>query len=207
MLPVHRRDWRAPRGSTDSGYRVTTNHGPDSRQSVFHLHWHVMGGAPLSESDVSAVGPTERAQRVIELDDRVAVELAGEHDRVLRELEDRLDLEIALRGNRLTLSGDEDARARRPPRSSSSSPSWSRAGRPIEPGTVEAVADAVEGAERGRPMLDDVVWRHRADASSRRARPARSATWTRSATTRSPSASARPAPARPTSPWRSPPPR
>ena len=37
-------------GLERSGYRVTTNHGPDARQSVFHLHWHVMGGGPLSES-------------------------------------------------------------------------------------------------------------------------------------------------------------
>ena len=31
-----------------SGYRVTTNHGPDAHQSVHHLHWHVMGGGTLS---------------------------------------------------------------------------------------------------------------------------------------------------------------
>jgi histidine triad (HIT) family protein len=37
-------------GLDDGGYRVTTNHGPDARQSVFHLHWHIMGGARLSES-------------------------------------------------------------------------------------------------------------------------------------------------------------
>jgi histidine triad (HIT) family protein len=37
-------------GLVESGYRVVTNHGPDSRQSVFHLHWHVLGGARLSES-------------------------------------------------------------------------------------------------------------------------------------------------------------
>jgi histidine triad (HIT) family protein len=37
-------------GLEGSGYRVTTNHGPDARQSVFHLHWHVMGGAPLSDT-------------------------------------------------------------------------------------------------------------------------------------------------------------
>ncbi|MSO44389.1 MAG: histidine triad nucleotide-binding protein [Thermoleophilia bacterium] len=37
-------------GLEATGYRVTTNHGADGRQSVFHLHWHVMGGAPLSES-------------------------------------------------------------------------------------------------------------------------------------------------------------
>jgi histidine triad (HIT) family protein len=37
-------------GLEDSGYRVTTNHGPDARQSVPHLHWHVMGGTRLSDT-------------------------------------------------------------------------------------------------------------------------------------------------------------
>lgn len=37
-------------GLEEGGYRLTTNHGPHARQSVHHLHWHVMGGAPLSES-------------------------------------------------------------------------------------------------------------------------------------------------------------
>lgn len=37
-------------GLDESGYRVTTNHGPDARQSVLHLHWHIMGGTLLSES-------------------------------------------------------------------------------------------------------------------------------------------------------------
>jgi histidine triad (HIT) family protein len=31
----------------DSGYRVITNIGPDPGQEVRHLHWHVIGGAPL----------------------------------------------------------------------------------------------------------------------------------------------------------------
>lgn len=33
-----------------SGYRVTTNHGPHALQSVLHLHWHILGGQPLSSS-------------------------------------------------------------------------------------------------------------------------------------------------------------
>jgi histidine triad (HIT) family protein len=37
-------------GLDESGYRVTTNHGPDARQSVLHLHWHVLGGTRLSDS-------------------------------------------------------------------------------------------------------------------------------------------------------------
>mgnify|MGYP000058182314 CR=1 FL=1 len=37
-------------GIEGSGFRVTTNHGADARQSVAHMHWHIMGGARLSES-------------------------------------------------------------------------------------------------------------------------------------------------------------
>jgi histidine triad (HIT) family protein len=37
-------------GIRESGYRVTTNHGPNALQSVFHLHWHVLGGDVLSSS-------------------------------------------------------------------------------------------------------------------------------------------------------------
>ena len=34
-------------GVSDSGYRVVTNTGPDAGQKVMHLHWHLIGGAPL----------------------------------------------------------------------------------------------------------------------------------------------------------------
>ncbi len=37
-------------GLESTGYRVTANHGPDALQSVHHLHWHVMGGTPLSDT-------------------------------------------------------------------------------------------------------------------------------------------------------------
>ena len=30
-----------------SGWRLVTNVGPDAGQSVFHLHFHLVGGAPL----------------------------------------------------------------------------------------------------------------------------------------------------------------
>jgi phosphate starvation-inducible PhoH-like protein len=109
---------------------------------------------------VSAVDPSTPPQRVIELEDEVAVELAGEQDRVLRELEDRLGVNLALRGNRLTLSGDE-ARVRAGAEVVEQLAGLVSSGRRIEPGTVDAVADAVEGAEPVGAMLEDVVWRHR----------------------------------------------
>jgi len=31
----------------ENGFRVTTNSGPDGRQTIFHLHFHLLGGAPL----------------------------------------------------------------------------------------------------------------------------------------------------------------
>jgi phosphate starvation-inducible PhoH-like protein len=105
------------------------------------------------------VSAAERTDQVIELDDRVAVELAGEQDQVLRALEDRLDLEIALRGNRLTLSGME-ARVRSGAQVVEQLAELVLTGRPIAPGTIDSVADAVEGAEPVGPMLDDVVWRN-----------------------------------------------
>ena len=32
-----------------SGFRVTTNNGPDAGQTVFHLHFHLFGGERLSD--------------------------------------------------------------------------------------------------------------------------------------------------------------
>jgi histidine triad (HIT) family protein len=37
----------AKRLSLERGYRFLTNVGPDSGQSVFHLHFHLLGGRPL----------------------------------------------------------------------------------------------------------------------------------------------------------------
>ncbi len=35
------------RGLDASGYRLLTNVGPDAGQTIFHLHWHLLGGKPL----------------------------------------------------------------------------------------------------------------------------------------------------------------
>lgn len=34
----------------NKGYRVITNCGPDAKQSVMHLHFHILGGKELPES-------------------------------------------------------------------------------------------------------------------------------------------------------------
>jgi histidine triad (HIT) family protein len=39
-------------GLTD--YRVVVNVGPSAGQTVFHLHWHILGGGPASSEDVPA---------------------------------------------------------------------------------------------------------------------------------------------------------
>jgi histidine triad (HIT) family protein len=35
-------------GIASSGYRVVANVGPDAGQTVFHLHFHLLGGRPMA---------------------------------------------------------------------------------------------------------------------------------------------------------------
>jgi histidine triad (HIT) family protein len=37
------------------GYRVLVNVGPNGGQTIFHLHWHVLGGRPDAERIVRAL--------------------------------------------------------------------------------------------------------------------------------------------------------
>ena len=36
------------KGISESGYRIVTNTGPQAGQTVFHLHFHLLGGRPMT---------------------------------------------------------------------------------------------------------------------------------------------------------------
>ena len=100
------------------------------------------------------------SQRTIEVADSVAVELAGEQDRVLRELEERLELTISLRGNRIVLNGEEDCVEAAVGVIDEVSGLVGR-GRPVDANTITALANAAATRQPVGAMLEDVVWRHR----------------------------------------------
>jgi len=96
----------------------------------------------------------------MEVADRVAVELAGDYDAFLRSLEDRLDLSIDLRGNRVTLSGEE-GRVEAAAAVIDELAELVGSGTRLGPSEIEAVASAIEDGERVTRTLGDVIWRHR----------------------------------------------
>ncbi|MBA3376107.1 MAG: PhoH family protein [Actinobacteria bacterium] len=99
-------------------------------------------------------------QQVLDVSNEVAAELAGVEDAVLDALRERLACTIALRGNRLTLGGDEEhvAAARAVVDELTE---LVEGGHQIDPDTVGAVLAAIDQAEDVRGVFEDVVWRHR----------------------------------------------
>src|SRR2546428_10318396 len=99
-------------------------------------------------------------QEVVSVSNDVAAELAGVADGVLDALRDRLRCTIMLRGNRLTIDGDDpyvtEARA-----VIDELVELVEGGHEIGPGTVDAVLGALDQAEDIRDVFEDVVWRHR----------------------------------------------
>jgi phosphate starvation-inducible protein PhoH and related proteins len=100
-------------------------------------------------------------RRQLELENSVASELAGTGDSILRALDSHLDCDLYLRGNVLTLDGDEAAieTAEAVVRELAE---LIEQGHEIAPGTIEAVTRALDEHESPAEILDDVVWRHRA---------------------------------------------
>jgi phosphate starvation-inducible protein PhoH and related proteins len=99
-------------------------------------------------------------QQTLSVSNDVAAELAGVADGVLVSLRDRLGCTIRLRGNQLTIEGD-DPRVSQARAVVDELVELVEGGHEIGPGTVDAVVGALEGAEDIREVLEDVVWRHR----------------------------------------------
>ena len=99
-------------------------------------------------------------QEVLSVSNDVAAELAAVGDGVLDALRDGLRCTIRLRGNRLTLEGD-DERVAEARAVVDELVELVEGGHEIGPSTVDAVLGALEQAEDIREVFEDVVWRHR----------------------------------------------
>jgi phosphate starvation-inducible protein PhoH and related proteins len=99
-------------------------------------------------------------RRQVELDNAIAAELAGSKDAVLQALEGHLDCDVFLRGNVLTLDGD-DAAVDAATSVVHELSELIAQGHEIAPGTIEAVTRALDAHESPGRILEDVVWRHR----------------------------------------------
>jgi phosphate starvation-inducible PhoH-like protein len=99
-------------------------------------------------------------QTVLDVPNEVAAELAGIGDGVLGALRSRLGCQINLRGNRLTLEGDDEkvtaARA-----VVEELVDLVESGQEIGASTVDTVLNAIDEAEDVREIFEDVVWSHR----------------------------------------------
>jgi phosphate starvation-inducible PhoH-like protein len=109
----------------------------------------------------SSRAPTLGAvQEVLSVSNDVAAELATLGDGVLDALRDRLRITILLRGNRLTIEG-EDPNVAQARAVVDELAELVEGGHEIGPGTVDAVIAALDQAEDLREVFEDVVWRHR----------------------------------------------
>ncbi|HET7807627.1 MAG TPA: PhoH family protein [Gaiellaceae bacterium] len=99
-------------------------------------------------------------QEVLSVSNDVAAELATVGDGVLDALRERLRITLLLRGNRLTIEGDDPnvAQARAVVDELAE---LVEGGHEIGPSTVDAVLSALDQAEDIRDVFEDVVWRHR----------------------------------------------
>jgi phosphate starvation-inducible PhoH-like protein len=100
------------------------------------------------------------ARRQLTLNNTVAAELAGSEDSVLRALEGHLDVDVFLRGNVLTLDGDE-GELRSAETVVDELVELIERGQEIAPGTIDAVTGALDANESPATVLEDVIWRHR----------------------------------------------
>ena len=102
----------------------------------------------------------ESLQQVLSVSNEVAAELATVDDGILRALRDRMEVAVRLRGNQLTLEG-EDLRVDEARLVIDELVELVESGHAIGPSTVDAVLAALDAAKDPREVFEDVVWRHR----------------------------------------------
>jgi phosphate starvation-inducible protein PhoH and related proteins len=100
------------------------------------------------------------ARRQLTLDNDVAAELAGSEDSVLRELEERLGCDVFLRGNVLTLDGDESDVGAAASVVDELVGLVER-GHELAPTTIDTVAGAIDAGQPSEAIVGDVIWAHR----------------------------------------------
>ncbi|MEI2703552.1 MAG: PhoH family protein [Baekduia sp.] len=99
-------------------------------------------------------------KRQIELSNEAAAALNDQHGAMLAELERHVAAGVHVRGNLVTLDGDEAAVSEAATKVEELA-ALVDSGHELLPGTVGAVADAVDRETSPAAMLGDVVWRHR----------------------------------------------
>jgi phosphate starvation-inducible protein PhoH and related proteins len=100
-------------------------------------------------------------RRQFELPNDLAAALAGNHDAMLRALEQRLGVRVFLRGNLLTLDG-ESAPVESGARVIDELATLVAGGHPLDETALHSVIGLLEGDGVPTQVLDDVIWRHRA---------------------------------------------
>jgi len=100
-------------------------------------------------------------RRQIEVSNVVAAGLSGAGDEMLRTLEGQIGCDLFLRGNVVTLDGDAEAVGAAQV-VVHELVSLVEGGHDIDPGTMQSVTSAIDGAVPATEVLDDVIWRHRA---------------------------------------------
>jgi len=100
------------------------------------------------------------ARRQLTLENEVAAELAGSEDTVLRELEERIGCNVFLRGNVLTLDGDEGDVGQAATVVDELVGLIER-GHEMAPQTIDSVTGALGAGESSARVLEDTVWAHR----------------------------------------------
>jgi phosphate starvation-inducible PhoH-like protein len=99
-------------------------------------------------------------RRQLELSNEAAAALSENQDATLRALEGHVGCEVYLRGNVVTLEG-EDAPVDTAATVIAELAELADQGLEIAPGTIHAVTGALDSHQSPAAILDDVIWRHR----------------------------------------------